>query len=104
MEYYSAIKRKEIELFVVRWMDLETVIQNEVSQKEKNKYHMLTHIYIYIYEILKKNGSKEPRGRTGIKMQTQRMDLRARGRGRVSWDKVREWHGLIYTTKCKIDS
>ena len=45
MEYYSAIKRNEIELFVVRWMDLESVIQNEVSQKEKNKYRMLTHIY-----------------------------------------------------------
>ena len=38
-------KRNEIELFVVRWMDLESVIQSEVSQKEKNKYHMLTHIY-----------------------------------------------------------
>ena len=45
MEYYSAIKGNEIELFVVRWMDLETVIQSEVSQKEKNKYCMLTHIY-----------------------------------------------------------
>ena len=45
MEYYSAIKRNEIELFVVQWMDLESVIQNEVSQREKNKYHMLTHIY-----------------------------------------------------------
>ena len=45
MEYYSAIKRNETELFVVRWMDLESVIQSEVSQKEKNKYHMLMHIY-----------------------------------------------------------
>ena len=45
MEYYSAIKRNEIELFVVRWMDLESVIQSEVSQEEKNKYRMLTHIY-----------------------------------------------------------
>ena len=46
MEYYSAIKiRNEIELFVVRWIDLESVIQSEVSQKEKNKYPMLTHIY-----------------------------------------------------------
>ena len=45
MEYYSAIKRNEIELSVARWMDLETVIQSEVSQKEKNKYCMLTHIY-----------------------------------------------------------
>ena len=67
MEYYSAIKRNEIELFVVRWMDLESVIQNEVSQKEKNKYRMLTHTY----EILKKKkkASEEPRGGTGIKMQ-----------------------------------
>ena len=45
MEYYSAIKRNETELFVVRWMDLETVIQSELNQKEKNKYPMLTHIY-----------------------------------------------------------
>ena len=45
MEYYSAIKRNEIELSVVRWMDIESVIQSEVSEKEKNKYRMLTHIY-----------------------------------------------------------
>ena len=45
MEYYSAIKRNEIELFVVRWMDLESLIQSEVSPKQKNKYHILTHIY-----------------------------------------------------------
>ena len=45
MEYYSAIKRNKMELFVVRWMDLESVIQSEVCQKEKNKYRMQTHIY-----------------------------------------------------------
>ena len=45
MEYYSAIKRNKIELFVVRWMELESVAQSEVSQKEKNKYSMLMHIY-----------------------------------------------------------
>ena len=38
MEYYSAIKRNGIGSFVEMWMDLETVIQNEVSQKEKNTY------------------------------------------------------------------
>ena len=38
MEYYSAIKRNEIGSFVEMWMDLETVIQSEVSQKEKNRY------------------------------------------------------------------
>ena len=44
MEYYSAIKRNEIYLFVVRWMDLESVIQSEAIQKGKNKYGMLTRI------------------------------------------------------------
>ena len=44
MEYSSAIKRNEIGLLVETWMDLETVIQSEVSQKEKNKYRILTHI------------------------------------------------------------
>ena len=40
MEYYSAIKRNEIGSFVDTWMDLDTVIQSEVSQKQKNKYHI----------------------------------------------------------------
>ena len=44
MEYYSAIKRNEIRSFVETWMDLETVIQSEVSQKEKNKYCILKHV------------------------------------------------------------
>ena len=44
MEYYSAIKRNEIGSFVEMWMDLESVIQGEVSQKEKNKYRILIHI------------------------------------------------------------
>ena len=45
MEYHSAIKGNKIELFVVRWMELESVIQSEVSQKEKNKHRMVTLIY-----------------------------------------------------------
>ena len=69
MEYYSAIKRNEIELFGVRWMDLESIIQREISQKEKNKYRMLTHIW-NLKKKEKENGSDEPRGRTGIKTQT----------------------------------
>ena len=40
-----AIKTNKIKLFVVKWMDLESVIHSEVSQKEKNKYRMLTYIY-----------------------------------------------------------
>ena len=101
MEYYSAIKN-EIIPFTATWMDLESVIQSEVSQKDKNKYCMLTHICGISKK--KKNGSGEPRGKTGIKTHTWRMDLRTRGGGSVSWDEVREWHEHIYTTKCKIDS
>ena len=50
MEYYSAIKRNETELFIERWMDLESVIKCEVSQNEKYKYRMLT----YIWDLKKK--------------------------------------------------
>ena len=46
MEYYSAMKRNEIELFVARQIDIESVIQSEVKKdKNKNKYRILTHIY-----------------------------------------------------------
>ena len=44
VEYYSAIKRHEIESFVVMWMGLESAIQSAVSQKEKNKYIILMHM------------------------------------------------------------
>ena len=45
MEYYSDIKRNAFESVLMRWMNLEPIIQNEVSQKEKDKYHILTQIY-----------------------------------------------------------
>ena len=45
MEYYSAIKKNEIMPFAAICMDLEIIILSEVSQKEKNTYRMLTHIY-----------------------------------------------------------
>ena len=45
MEYYSAIKRNAFESVLMRWMNLEPIIQSEVSQKEKYKYCILTHLY-----------------------------------------------------------
>ena len=45
MEYYSAIKRQAFESVLMRWMNLEPIIQSEVSQKEKDKCRTLTHIY-----------------------------------------------------------
>ena len=44
MEYYSAIKRNTFESVLMRWMNLEPIIQSEVT-KEKDKYHILMHIY-----------------------------------------------------------
>ena len=45
MEYYSAIKRKTFESVLMRWTKLEPITQSEVSQKEKYKYRIRTHIY-----------------------------------------------------------
>ena len=45
IKYYSAIKRNAFESVLMRWMNLKPIIQGEVSQKEKDKYHILTHIY-----------------------------------------------------------
>ena len=45
MEYYSAIKNNTFESVLMRWMNLEPIVQSEVSQKEKDKYRILTHIY-----------------------------------------------------------
>ena len=45
MEYYSAIKKNAFESVLIRWIKLESIIQSEVSQKEKHQYCILTHIY-----------------------------------------------------------
>ena len=45
MEYYLAIKSNAFESVLTRWMNLELIIQSEVSQKEKDEYHILTHIH-----------------------------------------------------------
>ena len=55
LEYYSAIKGNIFESILMRWMNLETVTQSEVSQKEKDKYCMLMHIY-----GIKKDGTNSP--------------------------------------------
>ena len=45
MEYYSAIKRNAFESVLMRWMNREPIAWSEVSQKEKDKYRILSHIY-----------------------------------------------------------
>ena len=54
----------------MRWMNLEPIIQSEVSQKEKGKFNILMHLY-----GIQKGGSDEPTYRTATEMQTQRTDL-----------------------------
>ena len=76
MEYYSAIKRKIFESVLMRLMNLEPIIQSEVSQKEKDKYHILTHIY-----RIQKNGTEEFIHRLTTEKQTQRIDLWTWGEG-----------------------
>ena len=64
MEYYSAIKRNIFESVLMRWMNLEP-IQSEASQKEKDKYRILTHIY-----RIHKNGTEEFIYRAAMKKKT----------------------------------
>ena len=76
MEYYSAIKRNRFEGAELRWMYLEPVTQSEVSQKQKNKYHILPHIY-----GIHRNGTHEPICRAGTERQT--VDLWTQQKKRV---------------------
>ena len=98
MEYYSAIKGTKSSDFVVIWMDLESVIQSVISQKEKNKYRILTHIY-----GTQKNGTDEPSVRAGIEIQTQRTDLWTQwGKGRLG--RIERVALTCIHYMCKIDS
>ena len=72
MEYYSAIKRNKFDSALVRWMNTEPVTQNKVSQKEKNKYHILTHTHIY---KIQKSITDDSICRAVREMQTQRTDV-----------------------------
>ena len=60
MEYYSATKRNAFVSVLMRWMNLEPIIQSEVNQEEKYKYHILMLIY-----GIKKDGTDEFQGSNG---------------------------------------
>ena len=65
VEYYSAIKRNIFESILIRWMNQEPIIWSEVSQKEKDKYRILMHIY-----GIKGNGTEEFIYREAMEKQT----------------------------------
>ena len=70
MEYNSAIKKNTFKSVLMKWMNLEPVIQSEVIQKEKNKYHILKRI-----NGIQKNHTDEPICRAGIEVQAEWTDL-----------------------------
>ena len=55
MDYYSAIKKKEIMPFAATWVDLEIIILSEVSQTEKGKYHMVSLICGILKKMIQMN-------------------------------------------------
>ena len=79
-------------------MNLEPIIQSEVSQKEKDKYRILTHIY-----GIQKNGTEEFINRETMEKQTQRIDLWTWGGGGEG-ERYGESNMETYITMYKIDS
>ena len=85
MEYYLAIKKKTFELVLMRWMNLEPIIQNEESQKEKHQYSILMHIYMEFRKMVMMTLYARQQKRHRDKEKT--FGLRERRRG---WDDLKE--------------
>ena len=83
MEYYSAIKKNTFESVLMRWMKLESIIQSEVSQKEKHRYSILTHIY-----RIQKDGNDNPVCETAKETQIYRTVIWTleEGEGGMIWE------------------
>ena len=81
-EILHSHKRNKIGSFDVPWMDLESVIQSEVSQKEKHKYCLLTHIC-----GTEMNGIDDFICKPEIETQTQRTNAQTQGK-REGWDEL----------------
>ena len=85
MEYSSAIKRNAFESVLMRWINLDPIMQGKVSQKEKDKCHILMDIY-----RIQKNGTEKFIYRAAVEKQTQRVDLWTWGEGRKGCDVWKE--------------
>ena len=98
MEYYLTIKRNKSESALVRWMNLQPIKQSEVSQKERNKYHMLMHIHgiwennklLTYFQGMNTDADKEKR----------LVDKEGEGEDGMNWESSIET--LIYINICKI--
>ena len=97
MEYYSAIKKNSFESVLMRLMKLEPIKQSEVSQKEKDNYCVLTHMYgIWKMVLTILQAGQQTRHRH----EEQTFGLSGRSQG---WDDLREQHWNMYIAICKID-
>ena len=85
MEYYSAIKKNTFESVLMRWMKLESIIQSEVSQKEKHQYSVLMHMEFRKRVMITLYARQQKRHRCI----EQSFGLCGRGKG---WDYWAEWH------------
>ena len=86
MKYYSAIKNNAFESVLMRWVKPEPIIQSEVSQKEKQQYSILTHIY-----GIQKDGNADPVCQTEKRHRYKEQTFGLCGRRR-GWDDLREQH------------
>ena len=87
MEYYSAIKKNSFESVLMRWMKLEPIIQSEVSQKDKDHYSILTHIYMEFRKMVMISLYAKQKKRHRCTQQTFGLGGRRQG-----WDVSREQH------------
>ena len=92
MQCYRAVKRNEIGSFIELQVDLECVMHSEVSQKDKNKYCILTHIY-----GIQKNVRDDFICKEEIEMQTQRTKIWIPKEKVMGWEDLRDWTWHIYT-------
>ena len=91
MEYYSAIKKNSFESVLMRWMKLEPIIQSEVSQKDKDHYSILTHIYTEFRKMVTITLYAKQKKRHRCTEQTSGLCGRRQG-----WDVSREQHQNMY--------
>ena len=86
MEYYSAIKKNTFESVLMKWMELEPIIQSEVNQKGKHQYSILMSIY-----GIQKDGNYKPICETAKEIQMYRTVFWTLWE-RERWDDLGEWH------------
>ena len=98
MDYYSAIKKNTFESVLMRWMKLESIIQSEISQKEKHQYSILLQIYMEFRKMVMMTLYARQQKRHRCKVQTFGLSGR-----RWVWVDLREQNLNMYIIICELD-